>query len=171
MLGVLGPSKRDYFWLGKWKKSSQIIEDEICYNTACYLFYGLNPPWGKSLDTARFLFCLLTKHKLTKKYNLNWFLNIWGRILVLEIQYCTFSDCGSPKKNEEQLETLYLVSAGQGVTKRCRLSRLTNSTLVDEPKCGRGGGGELRGASANEYMYTGAQTKFGDLPPYLTYGA
>ncbi len=29
----------------------------------------------------------------------------------------------------------------QGVTKRCRLSWLTNSALVYEPKCGGGGGG------------------------------
>ncbi len=29
----------------------------------------------------------------------------------------------------------------QGVTRRCRLSRLTNSVLVYEPKCGGGGGG------------------------------
>jgi hypothetical protein len=28
----------------------------------------------------------------------------------------------------------------QGVTKRCRLSWLTNSALVYEPKCGGGGG-------------------------------
>jgi hypothetical protein len=35
-----------------------------------------------------------------------------------------------------------------------------------------GGGRELRGLTANEYMqlYTGAQINFGDLTPYLTYG-
>jgi hypothetical protein len=43
----------------------------------------------------------------------------------------------------------------QGVTKRCRLSQLTNSALVYEPKCGGRGGG--CGVSANE------------LTPYLTY--
>ncbi len=34
-----------------------------------------------------------------------------------------------------------------------------------------GGGGELRGLSANEYvqLYTGAQINFGDLTLYLTY--
>jgi hypothetical protein len=38
------------------------------------------------------------------------------------------------------------VCLGQGVTKRCRLSLLTNSALVYEPKCrGMGGGGGLRG--------------------------
>ncbi len=38
------------------------------------------------------------------------------------------------------------VSPQQGVTKRCRLSWLTNSVLVYEPKCGGMGGG-LRGLS------------------------
>ncbi len=32
--------------------------------------------------------------------------------------------------------------AGQGVTKRCRLSWLTNSALVYEPKCGGKGGSQ-----------------------------
>jgi SLIT-ROBO Rho GTPase activating protein len=40
----------------------------------------------------------------------------------------------------EQVHT----STSRGVTKRCRLSWLTNSALVYEPKCG---GGELRGLS------------------------
>ncbi len=53
----------------------------------------------------------------------------------------------------------------QGVPKRCRLSWLTNSALVYEPKC-RGGGGSL---SEWEQLYTGAQIKFGYLTPYLTY--
>ncbi len=53
-----------------------------------------------------------------------------------------------------------------GVTKRCRLSWMTNSALVYEPKWGGGG----CGFSANEYSYAlGAQTNFGDLTPYLTY--
>jgi hypothetical protein len=41
---------------------------------------------------------------------------------------------------------------GQGVTKRCRLSWLTNSALVYEPKYG--GRGELRGLSqsVNDYL-------------------
>jgi hypothetical protein len=37
----------------------------------------------------------------------------------------------------------------QGVTKRCRLSLLTNSAIVFYSNAG--GGGELRGLSANEY--------------------
>jgi hypothetical protein len=38
--------------------------------------------------------------------------------------------------------TFYLVHCIKGVTKRCRLSWLTNSALVYEPKCwGKGGGG------------------------------
>ncbi len=58
----------------------------------------------------------------------------------------------------------------RGVTRRCRLSWLTNSALVCEPKCwGRGDG---CGVSANEYiqLYTGAQINFGDRTSYLTYG-
>ncbi len=55
----------------------------------------------------------------------------------------------------------------QRVTKRCRLSLLTNSALVYESKCGGGKGGGDCGVSANEY--TGAQINFGDLPLYLTY--
>jgi hypothetical protein len=34
----------------------------------------------------------------------------------------------------------------QGVTKRCLLSWLTNSTPVYEPKCGGMGGGEVAGS-------------------------
>ncbi len=59
-------------------------------------------------------------------------------------------------------------------TERCRLSLLTNSALVYEPKCverGDGGGGGC-GVSANEYSFAhGAQINFfEDLTPYLTYG-
>ena len=58
---------------------------------------------------------------------------------------------------------LDIASCGQGVTKRCRLSLLTNSTLVYEPKCGGRGG---CGVSANEYSCThGAQINFRDLTP------
>jgi hypothetical protein len=34
----------------------------------------------------------------------------------------------------------------EGVKKRCRLSWLTNSALVYEPKCGGGGGGFVAGS-------------------------
>ncbi len=45
----------------------------------------------------------------------------------------------------------------QRIIKRCRLSWLTNCALVYEPKCvGVGGGGELRGLSQWEQLYTGA---------------
>ncbi len=57
----------------------------------------------------------------------------------------------------------------QGVTKRCRLSWLTNSALVCEPKCGGEGG--CCGVSANDYSCAhGAQINFKVLTPYLTYG-
>ncbi len=56
----------------------------------------------------------------------------------------------------------------QGVKKRCRLSFLTNSALVYEPKCR--GRREGCGVSANEHSCVhGAQINFGDLTPYLTY--
>ncbi len=49
----------------------------------------------------------------------------------------------------------------QEVTKRCRISWLTNSALVYEPKCvGRGSCG---GVSQWVQLYTGAQINFGDL--------
>jgi hypothetical protein len=55
----------------------------------------------------------------------------------------------------------------QGVTKRCRLFWLTNSTLVYEPNAGEGGD---CGVSANEDSCAhGAQINFGDPTPYLTY--
>ncbi len=49
----------------------------------------------------------------------------------------------------------------------------TNSALVYEPKCGGGGGGELRGLS-DEYtavLYTGAQINFGDITSVQILGA
>ncbi len=57
----------------------------------------------------------------------------------------------------------------QGVTKRCRLSWLTNSALVCEPKWG-GRGGFAGSQPMSIGLYTGAQIIFGDLTPYLTYG-
>jgi hypothetical protein len=57
----------------------------------------------------------------------------------------------------------------QGVKKRCRLSWLTNSALVCEPKCG-GGGFAVAGSQPMSTCRCahGAQINFGD-PPYLTY--
>ncbi len=63
--------------------------------------------------------------------------------------------------------TLCLITFTQGFTKRCRLSWLTNSALVYEPKSG--GEGELRGLSQWVQLYTGAQINFRDQTPYLTY--
>ena len=53
----------------------------------------------------------------------------------------------------------------QGVTKRCRLSWLTNSALVYEPNAGGGG------VAGSQTMSTDVQERkinFGDLTPYLT---
>ncbi len=62
----------------------------------------------------------------------------------------------------------YILDTGiQGVTKRCRLSVLTNSALVFEPK--RGGGRKLRGHSQWVQLYTGDQINFGDLTPYFKF--
>ncbi len=55
----------------------------------------------------------------------------------------------------------------QGFTKRCRLSWLTNSALVYEPKCG---GGMLGGLLMSTAVHAhGAKINYGDLTPYLTY--
>jgi hypothetical protein len=52
----------------------------------------------------------------------------------------------------------------QGVTKRRRLSWLTNSALVYESKCGGEGG------VAGNQLCTWSTNNFWDLTPYLTYG-
>jgi hypothetical protein len=49
----------------------------------------------------------------------------------------------------------------QGVTKRCRLSWLTNTAIVYEPKCGE------RGRVTGSQPMSTAQINFGDLTPYL----
>jgi hypothetical protein len=57
------------------------------------------------------------------------------------------------------------IAQDHGFAKSCRLSWLTNSALVYEPKCG----GSC-GVSANEHSCAhGAQINFGDLTPYSTY--
>jgi hypothetical protein len=66
----------------------------------------------------------------------------------------------------KKIRTIILVySLEHGVTKRCRLSWLTNSALVFA-----GRRGELRGLSQSVQHYTGSQINFEDLTPYLTYG-
>ncbi len=59
----------------------------------------------------------------------------------------------------------------QGVTKRCRLSLLTNSALVYESQCGgwEGVAGSQPMSTAVHITWHGAQINFGDLSPYLTY--
>ncbi len=61
----------------------------------------------------------------------------------------------------------------QGVTKRCRLSWLTNSasSFMSPNAGGYGGavGGSQPISTAVYIKWHGAQINFGDLPPYLTY--
>ncbi len=58
----------------------------------------------------------------------------------------------------------------QGVTKRCRLSWLTNTPIGPEYTRSNAGKRWSCGVSANEYSCThGAQINFRDLTPYLTY--
>ncbi len=60
---------------------------------------------------------------------------------------------GYPSSVEIDENVLYTEDGpNQGVTKRCRLSWLTNSALVYEPKCG--GRGEVANVSANENSFT-----------------
>jgi hypothetical protein len=62
--------------------------------------------------------------------------------------------------------------ANQGATKRCRLSWLTNSALVYSPNAGGGGEfAESQPMSTAVHNAHGAQINFGDITPYLTYGA
>ncbi len=57
----------------------------------------------------------------------------------------------------------------QRVTKRCRLSWLTNiAPSYMSPNAG--GGGKLRGLSQWVQLYAGAHLNFEDLAPFLTYG-
>ncbi len=65
-----------------------------------------------------------------------------------------FTSASTTKKSLKQVDT-----------KRCRLSLLTNSALVYEPKCG--GVGEWRGLSQWVQLYTRAKINFGDLTPSI----
>jgi|688.fasta_scaffold589479_2 hypothetical protein len=70
---------------------------------------------------------------------------------------------GKPYSTEFKYQSAQTVT--QGVTKKCRLSWLTNSALVCEPKCrGRGGLRQLMNTAVHM-----EQTNFGDITPYLTY--
>ncbi len=63
-----------------------------------------------------------------------------------------------------------LLSPSQGVTKRRRLSWLTNSALVYEPKYGEWGGeGVLGSLPIMSAAVHSSPNKLGDLTPYLTY--
>ncbi len=87
---------------------------------------------------------------------------------------------GERKKDQvRSAQNLFQISSfsipyllNQGVTKRCRLSWLTNSALLYEPKCGVRGGGvagsrPISTAVLAAVPYTGAQINFGELTPYL----
>jgi hypothetical protein len=86
---------------------------------------------------------------------------VWRTKYILH----TISQLGWPQASWKVLLT-------QGDTKRCRLSLLTSSALVYEPKCGRRGWG-LLGLSQTQQMGTAVHKEpkiyFGDLTPYLTY--
>ncbi len=71
--------------------------------------------------------------------------------------------------------TLLAILRTQRVTKRCRLSLLTNSALVirvqmrgEGVSCGLAGSQPM--SAAVHITWHGAQINFGDLPQYLTYG-
>jgi hypothetical protein len=66
-----------------------------------------------------------------------------------------------------QSHIVMFFGAFQGVTKKCRISRLSKSTLVYEPKCK--GAGLQQGFS--QRVQANVQINFGDLTPYLTYGS
>jgi hypothetical protein len=58
------------------------------------------------------------------------------------------------------------VTAWMGLTKRCRLSWLTNTALVYEPKCGGRGG--VAGSQSMSTAVQRSPINFGDITPYLT---
>jgi hypothetical protein len=61
----------------------------------------------------------------------------------------------------------------QGVTKRCRLSLLTNcAPRIRVPMRGEGGfaGSQPMSTAVHISRDNGVQINFGDLPPYLTFG-
>ncbi len=79
-------------------------------------------------------------------------------------------DC-EHKVQAEQDSEFSLACLLQGVTKRCRLSLLTNRALVNESQCWgiRGIAGSQPTSTAVHITWHGAQINFGNLP-YLTYG-
>jgi hypothetical protein len=68
-------------------------------------------------------------------------------LLYNDISYLFYVLCASLGLDVQLWSwSLETIRHHQGVTRRCRLSWLTNSALIYEPKCG-GRGGELRGLS------------------------
>jgi hypothetical protein len=76
----------------------------------------------------------------------------------------SFPTIQSDMRDRRQFFTAVLIAmaGNQGGTKRLRLSWLTNSALVYEPKCG-GGGRCGAGSQPMRTVYTGAKINFGDL--------
>ncbi len=96
-----------------------------------------------------------------------------GLVTYLPIPF-SILPLGRPLGGRRRRAKRDLIGTRQGVTKRCRLSLLTNSALVYESQCGGDGGGGVAGSQpmsiAVHITWLGAQINFGDLPPYLTYG-
>ncbi len=66
------------------------------------------------------------------------------------------------------LADFFCIYQGVTITKRCRLSWLTNSAAYLSPNAG--GGRACGGLSQWVQLYTEAQINFGDIAPYLTFG-
>ncbi len=134
---------------------------------SCICLFGTKIMWRKERCTVQYTGRLLDVPKVenhssqwsTKCYNqqihvwpLNFYLSRWSRDCLRRYPriFCRL-------RQNPSSTTLYSTQehSSQGVTKRCRLSWMTNSDLVYEPECG----GEV---SANEYSCTyGAQINFG----------
>jgi hypothetical protein len=114
-------------------------------------------------------------------------IQIWQNYTDTDLQHCKEYILENKEHCEWRLLSLFLIhsrpkniipvfkpstvrSKDQGVAKRCRLSLLTNSAFVYEPKGGGRGGVAGSQPMSTVQLYTGAQINFGDLTPHLTYG-
>jgi hypothetical protein len=84
-------------------------------------------------------------------------------VLVFSDAYLCYVNALACSKVHRDLKT-----DPRGIQRYGRLSSLTNSALVYEPKCG--GRGQLRGSQTmSTLVYTGAQIYFGNLTPHVTF--